>query len=76
MESLAGLSQLIGASAAGDSAEKFSEAGIALVKARDEIREKVQEQTAGAMKPIIHKLERNEPLTPEEKRSCPLMDRK
>ncbi len=67
MESLSGVSQIIAAATASASADKFSEAGMALVKARDRIREEVQEQTASSMKPIIHKLEKNQPLSPEEK---------
>jgi hypothetical protein len=67
MEALSGISQIIATAAGSASGDKFSEAGRALVKARDRIREQVQELTAGSMKPIIHKLEKNQPLTPEEK---------
>jgi hypothetical protein len=67
MESLSGVSQIIRTAAASVSADKISEAGSVLVKARDQIREAVQELTASSMKPIIQKLEKNQPLTPEEK---------
>jgi hypothetical protein len=67
MESLSGVSQIIAVAAASAAADKFSEAGRALVKARDQIREEVQKLTASSMKPIIHKLEKNQPLSLEEK---------
>lgn len=67
MESLADIAQIINTAAAEVSADKLSEAGRALVKVRDEIREKLQETTAAAMKPIIQKLGKNQPLNPEEK---------
>jgi hypothetical protein len=67
MESLSGVSQMIAVAAASAAADKFSEAGRALVKARDQIREEVQKLTASSMKPIIHKLEKNQPLSLEEK---------
>jgi hypothetical protein len=67
MESLASIAQIIGDVATGATADKLSEAGMTLVRARDEIREALQNETAKAMKPIIHKLEKQQPLTPEEK---------
>jgi hypothetical protein len=67
MESLAGIGRFFSETAAYPSADKFSEAGMALVKARDEIREELQAMTASAMKPIIAKLRKNQPLGTEEK---------
>jgi len=67
MESLAGISRLIKEAASTASADKFSQAGIELVDARNEIREDLQELTASAMQPIIQKLRKNEPLGLEEK---------
>jgi hypothetical protein len=67
MESLSGVYQIVAAAAASAAADKFSEAGRALVKARDQIREEVQELTASTMKPIIKKLEKNQPLSQQEK---------
>ena len=67
MESLSGVYQIIAAAAASPSADKFSEAGMALVKTRNAIREELQEVTAAAMKPIIAKLHKNQPLSGEEK---------
>ncbi len=67
MESLTGIGRLIRDTVSYPSAEKLSQAGMALVKARSEIREAVQAATAKAMQPIIHKLKKNEPLSVEEK---------
>jgi hypothetical protein len=67
MESLAGIAQIIANSVSSPSADTLSQAGMELVKARNAIREELQKLTAGAMKPIIHKLKKNEPLSPEEK---------
>jgi len=67
MEPLSGIARIIREAAADASADKFSQAGMALVKARNQIREALQEQTAAAMKPIIQKLEKHQPLNPEEK---------
>lgn len=67
MESLADIGRGFSEAAAYASADKYSEAGMALVKARNAIREKLQGMTAAAMKPIIAKLRKNQPLSGEEK---------
>jgi CO dehydrogenase/acetyl-CoA synthase alpha subunit len=67
MESLAGIAQIIATAASSPSADELSQAGMELVKARNAIREELQKLTATAMKPIIQKLKKNEPLNPEEK---------
>jgi len=67
MESLGGISRLIQEAASQPAAEKFSQAGIELVEARNEIKEGLQELTAGAMQAIIDKLRKNESLGQEEK---------
>jgi hypothetical protein len=67
MESLAGISRIFSEAASYASVDKFSEAGMALVKARKAIREDLQEMTAAAMQPIIAKLRQNQPLSSEEK---------
>ncbi len=67
MESLAAIGRVFSEAAASASADKFSEAGMALVKARNELREELQEMTAAAMQPIIAKLHQNQPLSGEEK---------
>lgn len=67
MESLAEVSRIIRTAASSPSSDQFSQAGMALVKARDQVREQLQEQTAAAMKPVIEKLEKNQPLSVEEK---------
>ena len=67
MESLSGIGRVFSEAASYASADKYSEAGIALVKARNAIREEMQEMTAAAMKPIIAKLHKNQPLSLEEK---------
>jgi hypothetical protein len=67
MESLAGIGRIFSEAASYASADKFSEGAMALVKARNAIREELQEMTAAAMKPIIAKLRKNQPLSGEEK---------
>ncbi|MCL4503614.1 MAG: hypothetical protein M1438_17440 [Deltaproteobacteria bacterium] len=67
MESLTGISRVFDEAASYPSADKFSEAGVALVKARKAIREELQQMTARAMQPIIAKLRQNQPLGAEEK---------
>jgi hypothetical protein len=67
MESLAEVSQIVRTAASSPSSDQFSQAGMALVQARDQIREALQEQTAAAMQPIIRKLEHYQPLSLEEK---------
>lgn len=66
MESLAGIGRVFSEAASYTSTDKFSEAGMALVQARNEIREELQGMTTAAMKPIIAKLHKNQPLTGEE----------
>ena len=48
MESSEGIGRFISEAVSNASADKFSEAGMALVKARDEIREALQNTTAKA----------------------------
>ncbi|HEY9073057.1 MAG TPA: hypothetical protein VIN67_02895, partial [Desulfobaccales bacterium] len=67
MESLAEVSQIVRTAASSPSSDQFSQAGMALVKARDQVREELQKQSASTMKPIIQKLEKNQPLSLEEK---------
>jgi hypothetical protein len=67
MESLAQVLQSINAATSSPSSDTFSAVGMALVKARDQIREELQAMTASTMKPIIKKLEKNQPLSGEEK---------
>jgi ribosome biogenesis SPOUT family RNA methylase Rps3 len=67
MESLAEVARIIASAASSPSADQLSQAGMELVKARNKIREELQNLTIGAMKPIISKLKKNEPLSPEEK---------
>lgn len=67
MESLAEIARIIATAASSPSADQLSRAGMELVKARNKIREELQDLTASAMRPIIHKLKKNEPLSGEEK---------
>jgi hypothetical protein len=67
MDSLAGIGRVFSETAAYPAADKFSEAGMALVKARNELREELQKMTSSAMQPIIAKLRKNQPLSAEEK---------
>ena len=67
MESLAGIGRIFSEAASYASADKFSEAGMNLVRARKAIREELQQMTAAAMQPIIAKLHQSQALSGEEK---------
>lgn len=67
MAELSDIAKIISETVANASSERFSEAGMNLVKARDAIREELQGKTVAAMTPIIQKLTKNQPLSPEEK---------
>ena len=67
MDSLASIGHLIRDAVVNASADKFSEAGMELVQARDQINAEVKEHTAKAMKSVIQKLERDQTLSAEEK---------
>jgi hypothetical protein len=67
MEFLEGLSQKMKNAAASSASQDFSRIGMHLVKSRDQARELLQDLTALEIKPLIRKLENNQPLTPEEK---------
>ena len=67
MESIADIGRVFSEAAASVTADKFSAAGMYLVKARKAIREELQQMTAAAMEPIIVKLHQNQPLGRAEK---------
>ncbi len=67
MEFVKGMSEMMEKIAASAASEDFSQVGRNLVGARDRAREDLQEATAREMRPIIKKLENNEPLTDAEK---------
>jgi hypothetical protein len=67
MQFLEGLSQKMTNAAAGNSAEDYSGISAKLVQSRDRARELLQDLTAQQIKPLIGKLENNQPLTLEEK---------
>lgn len=67
MESLAEVLQSLNAASSSPSSDTFSAAGMALVKAKNQIREEMQALTVSTMKPIIKKLQKNQPLSGEEK---------
>jgi ribosome biogenesis SPOUT family RNA methylase Rps3 len=67
MELLQSISQAMEEARQKNSADAFSQLGYNLAKLKDQVREKIQEQTMGAINAIVRKLESNQPLTPEEK---------
>jgi len=67
MELLKSISQTMEEAHRKNSADAFSQLGYDLAKLKDQVREKIQEQTMGAINAIVRKLESNQPLTPEEK---------
>ncbi len=67
MEFVKGMSQMMDKVADSSSTEDFSQVGRNLVSARDRAREDLQAATAQEIRPIIKKLEKNEPLTDAEK---------
>jgi hypothetical protein len=66
MEILQGVSQAMAGAQATNTADAFSQLGYDLGKLRGRVREKLQLETSAAMRSIIQKLEKNQPLTPEE----------
>ncbi len=67
MEFLSGISQLMLAAESGNSSEDFSRVSSELLKSKDQARETFQKLTANQIEAIIRRLEKNEPLSTEEK---------
>jgi hypothetical protein len=67
MDYLKGMSQVMQQAQAGNDSEKYGYAAVELVKSKDKIREAIEQATTGTVVEVIAKLEKNQPLTEEEK---------
>jgi hypothetical protein len=67
MDYLKGMSQLMQQAQASNESEKYGYAAVELVKSKDKIRAAIEQATVGTVVGIIAKLEKNQPLTEEEK---------
>jgi hypothetical protein len=67
MDYLKGMSQVMQQAQAGNDSEKYGYAAVELVKSKDKIREAIEQATVGTVVEIIAKLEKNQPLSEEEK---------
>jgi hypothetical protein len=67
MEILRGVSQAMAKARQANTADAFSQLGYDLGRLRGQVRENLQIETSAAMRDIIQKLEKDQPLTEEEK---------
>jgi hypothetical protein len=67
MDYLKGMSQVMQQALTGNKSEQFGYAATELVKSKDKIREAIEQATAGTIVALIAKLEKNQPLTEDEK---------
>jgi hypothetical protein len=72
MEYLKGMSQAMRQAQADNTSESFGYVATALVKSKNDIRQAIEQVTAGAVAAIIGKLENNQPLTDAEKQTVEL----
>lgn len=67
MDFLKGVSQSMRAAAQRNTFDEFSRLETELVKTKNEVKERIQSLTAERVKAIIQKLEKNQPVSDEEK---------
>jgi len=72
MEYLKGLSQAMKQAQADNTSESYGYVATELVKSKNDIRQAIEQATAGAVAAIISKLENNQPLTEAEKQTVKL----
>ena len=72
MESISALASSMAQAAQSGRAEDFDALAVVLADARQAVRENLQQLTAGSVMEVVAKLEKNEPLTPEEKNAVRL----
>jgi hypothetical protein len=67
MDYLKGMSQVMQQAQASKESEKYGYAAVELVKSKDKIRAAIEQATVGTVVDIIAKLEKNQPLSEQEK---------
>jgi hypothetical protein len=72
MDYLKGMSQVMKQAEAGNRADQYAYAATELVKAKNKVREAIEQATFSAVQAIITKLENNQPLTEAEKQTVRL----
>ena len=72
MEYLKGMSQAMKQAQADNTSESYGYVATELVKSKNDIRQAIEQATAGAVAAIIGKLENNQPLTEAEKQTVKL----
>jgi hypothetical protein len=72
MEYLKGMSQAMKQAQAGNTSESYGYVATELVKSKNNIRQAIEQATAGVVAAIIGKLENNQPLTEAEKQTVKL----
>ena len=72
MEYLKGMSQAMQQAQADNTSESYGFVATELVKSKNEVRQAIEQATAGAVAAIIGKLENNQPLTEDEKQTVKL----
>ncbi len=72
MEYLKGMSQAMKQAQAKNTSESFGYVATELVKSKNDIRQAIEQATAGAVAAIIGKLENNQPLSEAEKHTVEL----
>jgi hypothetical protein len=72
MEYLKGMSQAMKKAQADNTSESFGYVATELVKSKNDIRQAIEQATAGTVAAIIGKLENNQPLTDAEKQTVEL----
>ena len=72
MEYLKGMSQAMKQAQADNTSESYGYVATELVKSKNDIRQAIEQATAGAVAAIIGKLENNQPLTDAEKQTVKL----
>jgi hypothetical protein len=72
MEYLKGMSQAMKQAQADNTSASYGFVATELVKSKDEVRQAIEQATAGAIAGIVGKLENNQPLTEDEKQTVKL----
>ncbi len=72
MEYLKGMSQAMKKGQADNTSESYGLVATELVRSKNEIRQAIEQATAGAIAAVIGKLENNQPLTEEERKTVKL----
>jgi hypothetical protein len=72
MEYLKGMSRAMQQAQADNTSESYGYVATALVKSKNDIQQAIEQATAGVVAAVIGKLENNQPLTEDEKKTVKL----